>query len=426
MGQPTVGSPGVPPNTGSLMPYDAGVTYDSSGNNAAGGGGSRFGGKWLSGGLSGLSGAGSPQPYYYRGPNRSLPFQPGGSAGQYDAKYFNLQKLAFNSGTAKYDMLQPSGTIRTFHSSGRIESVAGKCGSQTSYSYDSSGNIMGVNTVLEDGTNQYAYAWSGGKIIEVIYRVNARQVLRTVNGYDGNNLVTVKLYENTDDGTPDWGGPISATRYSYHADGRIRHVIPPAQYRQMVNNGIDPDVATESQLNEYASSEYFYTGDRVSLMYKNGRRYSHQFAYAFNYPSGTNLNQWTTRTTVTLSDGTLHVYYFNRIGQMMLHKVAESAASSAKVWYPLYQYFDPDNGRILQSAGNSAIATVSESSPGLVTLNASEGRITVYAYNSDGRQESVGIKKGSGGSVGLLQSMSDEGRSVTAKGTTYGPATKAA
>ena len=145
------------------MPYDAGLTYDSAGSDLAGGGGSKFGGKWVSGGLAGLSGAGTASPAYSRGPRRSLQFTASSTPGVFDATYFNLQKLTYVSGgsssssssggvvAAPYQLLEPSGMIRAFDGSGRIASVSGKCGNYTSYQYHSgSGRIEEVTTTFDN------------------------------------------------------------------------------------------------------------------------------------------------------------------------------------------------------------------------------------------------------------------------------------
>ncbi len=422
------------------MQYDAGITYDASGNDAGGGGGPRFGGRWVCGGMAGLSLSGgssgstssvpSQPPVYYRGPNRALPFGATPVSGEYKAMYYNAQQLTFETGSSDFKLLDPSGTIRTFDDSGRIRSVLGQCGNQMTYTYGPHDRLSGVTILFADGSNKYEYSWDGGgRVSQVLFKVNLRAVLKTVYGYDADgNLLTVKLYGNPSPvGTaPVWGEPISASRYSYHpGGGLVRHVVPPAQYRQMLNNGINPDSATEAELNEYASAEYFYNGQgRVSLMYKKGRRYGRHYEYWFRNPQGTDLNLWATRTTVAQPDGSQHVYYFNRIGQMILHKVAESASPSAKAWYPLYQRFDPGSGRIMQSAGHSAIASVSESNPELVTLKTDSGMITVYAYDGNNWRESVGIKMGSAGAVQPIRGWTYEARTVPGKGTVYLPSSQ--
>src|SRR5690606_13418400 len=144
-------------------------------------------------------------------------------------------------------------------------------------------------------------------------------------------------------GPEDWGSsPISATRFSYHpVSGLLRHVVPPAQYRQMANNSIDPDTASMAQLDDYAASEYDYgLNDHVSMLRTHGRRYSRTFGYAARPTGGGAPNVWFRRTDVVQPDGSPRSYYFSRGGQLMLEKVSDSALSPTKTWYATYQEFD--------------------------------------------------------------------------------------
>jgi hypothetical protein len=270
------------------MPYDAGLTYDSSGGSAVGGGGSKFSGKWIAPGLAGLTDSQTSEPSYGRGPRRTIKFELSEVGGKYETKYFGLQKLSYDEGTDKFRLLDPSGTIRTFNEFGRIDSVSGKCGNHTTYHYHpETGKIQEISTVFDDGTNNYLYGWNEERIESITYRVNTRDILKVEFAYCADGLRTVKLYENSaPSGIPEWGSPISCSLYTYHEEsGLLRHVIPPVQYRQMVNNNIDPEYASDYDLNQFASVEYeYYPSGRVQKMFKQGRRYQHDFAYHFNYP----------------------------------------------------------------------------------------------------------------------------------------------
>jgi YD repeat-containing protein len=220
--------------------------------------------------------------------------------------------------------------------------------------------------------------------------------------------------------------PVSASRFTYHSDGLLRHVVGPQQWRQMtVNPGTAPDPATASaeDLNEYAATEYEYTDGRLTKMYKNGRSYSYDISYAQNSPGTLSLNAWTRITQLVLANGAVREYYYNRIGQLMLSRVAESASSGAQVWNRLYQWFEEDSGRLLRSAGADAISAVDESSAGLVTLHASEGQLTDYSYNGNGRREAMVFRKGSAGSAVPQRTTTYEARS-TSQGIVYYPASE--
>jgi hypothetical protein len=364
-GLPLVAGIGLPPNRGSLMPFDTGLVYDPTGGASAAG----FGGKWLCGDLAGLSVGGGTAPVaapvFYRGPNRSIAFDFNAGSGTYATRYFNLQTLAYSAGTSSssssgssssssassgpaYTLLETCGRLTTFSTAGVIRSVAGRCGNVMNYVYGGDGKLSSVDIALESSSNSYAYTWTldRTKITEVVYSVGVRKVRKLVYAYSGNDLVTIKEFENTaaaDDPVAWSGDPVSAVRYSYHSDGSLRHVVGPAQYRQMKVNpsGPDPDTAEAGQLDDYASAEYEYFGGRVSRMYKNGRAYTYDMTYVANSPAAPSLNAWTRRTRVTAPGGVARHYYYNSIGQLMLKQVAESPSSSS--WnLPGFSCYIPD------------------------------------------------------------------------------------
>jgi hypothetical protein len=234
-----------------------------------------------------------------------------------------------------------------------------------------------VSMTVSGESWEYAYTWNGGNVADIIYKVNGRSVLKTVYSYDGSGfLLTIKLYENSTagTGTPVWGTPIQAARYSYSPGLPIlRHVVPPAEYRQMVNNGIDPDTATTTQLDEYAETEYDYMGggdSRIATMRTHGRRYRYDFAYSSSLHTGNWFNVWRSKTEVTKPGEVVETFYFNGAGEVMLKRIEQKSGSTVlKTWYPVYQQFESGGGaRIVLSAGGTAIASVSESAPGLATL----------------------------------------------------------
>ena len=195
--------------------------------------------------------------------------------------------------------------MTTFNPAGAISSVAGGCGNVMNYTYDSSGRIQGVGIALADGSNSYAYTWTGNRITEVVFSLGVRPVCNLADAYSGasgNYLKTVKQFENT---APSGAAavcsvdPVSAVRYSYYSDGRLQHVIGPEQYRQMKANpsGPDPETDDVELLKPYASAEYVYSGGRVFRMNKNGRAFTYDATYAGHSPAAPSLNAWTLRTS---------------------------------------------------------------------------------------------------------------------------------
>jgi RHS repeat-associated protein len=443
LGLPLVSGIGLPPEAGARLPLDTGLVYDPTGG-AAGAG---FGGSWLCGGLAGLKGTGGSAPVYYRGPNRAVAFDFNAASGTYTTRYFSLQTLACSGGgssssssdspssscgAAGYSLLEPCGRVVSFSPAGVVRSVAGSCSNVMNFSYGGDGRLQRIDVDLSSGSNSYVYTWSdlgGGRITEVVYSVGTRPVRRLVYGYavSGNDLLTIMEFENTAaTGAPVWSSqPVSAMRFTYHSDGLLRHVVGPEQWRRMKANNPattpDPATAPADDLNEYASAEYEYASGRVSRMFKNGRAFAYEMSYQDNSPGTTLLNAWTRRTRVSVPGGAVRDYYYNRIGQLMLGRVAESAATTAKVWNRLCQKFEEGSGRLSRAAGADAIGTVNESSPELVGLKPTAGVITDYGYDGTGRRISVVLRKGTAG-ADVPQSATTYEARVTSLGTIYLPA----
>ncbi|MFD0893559.1 RHS repeat-associated core domain-containing protein [Luteolibacter ambystomatis] len=257
---------------------------------------------------------------------------------------------------------------------------------------------------------------------ELKYEVDDDPVLKTTYGYTDGNLTTVKLWENrAPAGEPaDWGdAPISTTFYSYHpGSNRMRHVIPPQIHRQMMNNGIDPEEATESQLNEYAASEFaeYDANNRVTLFYTSGRRYQQTFSYRTNpVPPASAFTGWASCTEVVRADGSVMSCYYNRSGQLMLKMVQDGD----QTWYPLCQQFEEGSGRILLSASGSAIEGIDEGTPTLVNLSATVGKITVYDYTAAGYLQNTKIQNGTSGTLIPQEKLEYQACPETANGTIY-------
>jgi len=334
----------------------------------------------------GGSGPATSEVKYDTNPKRVIAFNPGLSAGSYKAQYFILSKLSFDAAAGNYQLLRPNGGLKVFGADGRITAAYDTGGHASDYHYDdTTGRPASISKDLAGVPAGYTIVWAGEKVSQIVYWIGVGEVpvMKTEFAYDGDNLRTVKVRQAAGAG---WSAPIAATRYTYHAgSGLLRHIIAPAQYRQMVNNGLDPDGDDMSLLGDYATTEYQYGGDkRVSVLYTHGRRYAYGFAYATNNPGGSSLNVWTAKTTVTAPDGSRRTYYFNRGGQMILQKVSANELPSAKTWYPLYQRFEQVSGRVVLSAAGSAVNVVNEAIPSLGTLKAYGGKGTWYTYNAQG------------------------------------------
>ena len=332
---------------------------------------------------------------YREGVNSIKVFVPT-TGGNYQATYFVQDRLFFD-GTV-YKLTSPNGAALVFDSSRKLTSFQNAGGNSGSVTY----NGTEVDTVtMTQGLEswQFVYAWSGGRLANVIFKVNGTSVRQVVYGYDGSgHLTTIKVFPFVSGA---WGTePVEAARYSYHtsgaASGLLRHVVTPIGWRQMVANGItDPGTASDTVLNDYAETEYLYDANlRVQTMYTRGRTYAYTFIYTAQSQASNSLNVWTAKTAVGQPDGSTVTYYFNRAGQVILRQV--STTSPAKTWNVISQKFEEDTGRLIQSADAAAIQTVNEGSPTLVTLQASLGLVKTFTYTSGGWLYQESVKQGYG------------------------------
>ena len=389
-------------SNGFKVPFSTALAYDSQNYGTSVG----FGNGWRPVSLASLVSAGG-NIYYSQRPGSAKEFVPQG--GTYRALFFVEDVLA--PVTGGYRMQSPDGSSRTFDSSGRLTGIANPGGDVATVTYSGT-EVTSVSMTVSGESWEYAYNWSGGKVDDIIYKVNGREVLKTVYGYDGSGqLLTIKLYENSTagTGTPVWGTPIQAARYSYNPGLPIlRHVVPPAEYRQMENNGINPDTATETQLDAYAETRYDYSGGgdtRIVSMWTHGARYRYDFAYFSSLHTGDRFNVWQSKTEVSKPGEVVETFYFNGAGEVMLKRIEQKSGGTAtKTWYPVAQRFETGGGaRIVLSAGGTAIASVSESSPGLFTLVSTGAAIEEYAYNSDGLLAYTTVRNGTAGTANKLR-----------------------
>jgi RHS repeat-associated protein len=423
-----IGSSAGISNNGFGMSFGTGLSYDSLGS----AGSSGFGANWISGELAGLSFAGG-EVYYRTGPMSTILFKPGSSPGSYTAAYFVRDVLTRNTSTGAYTLLKSSGSREFFDSSGRMTGFSDAGGATGSYNYNGDGLLESVAASSGGQSWEYAYVWSGGNVTEITYKVNGRATLKTVYGYSSGRLETIRTYQNSASGTgpPEWGGyPVEAARYSYHASGLLRHVVPSPEYKQMLVNGIDPATATMAQLNEYAETEYEYgAGNRVSKMLTHGRRYEHNFTYTTGWLSGNTFNTWRMKTEVARSGDTVETFFLNGVGQVILKRMEQknSAGEVLETWYPVYQKFEEDGGaRIVLAAEASAIdaSSFSESKPALVDLKTDEGLVTEYIYNSQGLPDYTQQRMGTAGATARLSQFTYVTQPVSGVGTVQRVATE--
>ena len=141
-------------------------------NNFAGGVSVGFGKNWAqSSGLGGLTFNGGTV-LYHEGPNAVKVFLPS-VGGNYDAAYFVLDRLYYNSGTGLYTLTSPLGVVRVFNGSGKLVSFQNAGGETGNVTY-SGGQLDTVK--MTGGTDfwMFDYNWSGALVQEVISQPSHR------------------------------------------------------------------------------------------------------------------------------------------------------------------------------------------------------------------------------------------------------------
>jgi RHS repeat-associated protein len=427
-GEVTLSSDAVMGSTGLGLNFSTRLNYLSQGGGLSYG----FGSNWIFPALTGLKVSDTTGPAdnasYQTSSDSTLEFQEGTTAGTYEASYYVRDILTWKSSNKTYILTSPSGAQRIFHENGKLIAFKNSGGVQATVTYKT-GDPTQVEYVKAGSGAQsweYKFIWSGSNVSEIIYKVGSREVQKTTYGYDSGKLITIQTYENSaaGTGTPNWGtSSVSGVRYSYHSNGMVRHIVPPASYRQMVNNGITPSAATETQLNLYAQTEYEYNSyGQVSKLRTHGRKYLYEFTYTTNSTSGSAFQVWRTKTEIKPPQEVVETYYLNSVGEVMLRRVQQMSGSSVtKTWYPIYQEFEEGSARLVLSANDSAInsGSFSETKSKLVDLEASSGLVTEYVYDTNGLRTEIRIKKGSGGTAIKLKSWTYTSKTVTGVGTVH-------
>lgn len=400
------------------------------------GNGSDFGGNWSSPATVRLVFIGTTV-YLPESPQVTKMFTPGITEGTYRAAYFVRDVLRRDRVTGAFTLTNPQGGQKFFDASGKLTGFSDPGNAVTgTVSYDDFSKVISIlTTVGSSGDREYVYDRNpGGKVTSIVYKVNTHPVLKTDYGYDPTSglLVTVKTFENSASAPgEDWGTEtIQASRYTYHANGLLRHVITPAVYQQMANNGLYPDTTINmTVLNEYADTEYEYHPDgRVKFLYTRGRRYVNEYTYTPGTLTGDVFNTWRTKTEIKRPGEVVETVYLNGVGQVILRRIQQMSGSTvANTWYPVFQKFQSDGGaRIILSAGASAIdaASFSETKPSLVDLFTDQGRVEEYAYNGDGLRSYVQLRKGTAGTPSRIREWTYHNHAVVGMGTVQPIATE--
>jgi RHS repeat-associated protein len=229
---------------------------------------------------------------------------------------------------------------------------------------------------------------------------------------------------------------VSVSYYRYYLSGSmvgfkhgLKMAFGPEAYRQMFNDGIDIETATDSVVKPYADQyfEYDPTSQAVTKEVSavcagcpGGGTTSDEFAYTPNPRTPTDgYNVWSVKTVQTLPDGAKTIAYNNYAGQMMLKVYVDSGGSNQ--WINFYLY--DDDGYVIWEAEPSAVTGYDDTYDDLLHKDSMTGlyeylrdddgliNITDYYTSTDipsgevkGYMSALKIRKGQSGSDVFLES----------------------
>ncbi len=362
-------------------------------------------------------------------------FSPGVS-GTYDP-LFALKDNLTTTGSGDYEVTDSTGAKTLFYGdanplfTGKFKGYIDPAGHQYLATYDSVANLLAYTMSEETGgTAQYIYSYyptgvSGTQLASVLCQINGVNVRRCTYGYYSageaggtpGDLQTAVVEQFVPEGSV-WIN-ISTSYYQYYHEGEehgfgsgLKFIVGPEAYARMVAANVAPEIASQAELAAYA--DYYFEYDarrRVSRETVDGGSLTSVFVYSESAFSG-DANVWVTKTVETLSDGNQNIVYTNAGGQVML----KVFASGADQWFTYFRY--DDAGRGILKAESSAVASYSESSPGLVTLNVGSGFVHEYQYYSDLEPVAPGyffrelVREGEAGALTLLKELTYEARTV--------------
>ena len=225
------------------------------------------------------------------------------------------------------------------------------------------------------------------------------------------------------------GNPIDTKYYRYYtgeAGGYmhgLKYLFDPQSYARLVGAvGANPFTATDAQVAPYADYYFQYDASRrvtQEVVQNSGcsscsgglGTYTYQYHPTSGfYPVG--YNKWFYKTTERFLDSSgsvlyRNIVYCNYFGEVMLKVFHDEATGNE--WKDYYQYEEDTGvvgtpGRLLLHANPSAVASYDENTPGLVTLNASSGRIETTDYypvtgSAPGYVQSTYLKQGANGAL---------------------------
>jgi len=384
-------------------------------------------------------GGGSPSRVTVVGaPISALIYDKSGST--YQQKFFQTSTLDYQTEPNQYAWTDQQGRQILFYGPGlgnltnKMSGLVDANGQVVPAVYDANGRLISLARRYRGQQTGFFYTYASGqtfpgKLSMVTLKVNGVSQRRCLYTYYGTSesyglqwdLKTVEI-EVYDAASAAWQN-VQTSYYRYYTtngeDGfkhGLKYLVGGEAYARMVAAGLDPATAGNAAVEAYADYYFAYDSSRrVTGEQTDGGAYTSTFDYENNGSMSTDFNQWVTKTTETLTDGSQNIVYCNPYAQV-LFKIYQSGASQ---WYEMFQY--DTSGRLLQRAQSSAIASYSESEPSVGVLKSNEGLVWVWEYYASGGRQPAGylrftkLQRGGSGRQFRLRAQKYTARTVGSK-----------
>jgi RHS repeat-associated protein len=264
------------------------------------------------------------------------------------------EELAYEYDTSSGDALLSRVTLRRQVAGGSWANVQ-----RAAYTYYGTGDSRGSEEDLESVTTE---SWQ-----DAAWTPTGRTLYRYWTATPGASSSSSASSESSSSSSSPSGGQSHLLKF----------VLNPASYDRMVTDGYaDPNAVSDAVWSQYA--DFYFEYDSVQRVTREAVRGGAQ-VFSFAYESSTfpdGYNNWKTRTTETLPDGTQRIVFSNYAGQTML----EVIVAGSDRWIAFYRY--DDSARVTRIVNPSALTGYDEASPDLLDFDA--GGLSPYLRDNDG------------------------------------------
>ena len=206
--------------------------------------------------------------------------------------------------------------------------------------------------------------------------------------------------------------------------GGLRYVVGPAAYAEMLADGLTPETASNTQVENYADHCFEYDSNRsvtkevatdcAGCGGGSGTGNSGETFVRSESSHADGYNSWKWKVVLTKANGNVVTSFTNYLGQVMIKELKENASSTRKwITYTQYGQGSHDAGKTIKVASPAAVIGYSDASANLaVSLRTDAGLVTYRNYYQStnlangaaaGYLESVEIREGDGASGRIKQ-----------------------